>query len=213
VSTITYPDGLLLRSNGDTYVVVAGERQLISDPALLAEIDGSKDSNEVAAPVLEIETHELETVPLGPEFEARGLIEASRQDEVHSDMPRRYMSSTVRLSQEAGRLDGDTRTWTTQPWIGFTGGVYALLISGNEEIVHCTDVVSFGVDGFRIPFKRSDRTDHWVQAVPADAALKTVRLEIVHAHTPRNRVLDIIRQAQQAGQTLGEILNTLRFLG
>jgi hypothetical protein len=210
----TYPDGILLRSNDETFLVVAGERQLISDPALLAEINETpRDAELSPVPVLDVESPELATIPRGPDFEARGVIESSRQDEVRSDMPRRYMSSTVRLSQEGGRLDGDTRTWTRQPWVGYTGGVLVLLIGPNEEILHNTAVVQFGVDGFRIPFKRSDRTDHWVHGVPVEASRATARLEIVHTHAPKNRVLDIIREAQEVGKALSELLVTLRMLG
>jgi hypothetical protein len=208
----TYPDGVLLRSGDETYLVVAGERQLIQDQALLNEIDATPRDGESAVPVLEVTASELDSVPVGPEFEARGLIEASRQDEVRSDMPRRYMSSTVRLSQEGGRLDGDTRTWTTQPWMGYTGGVCVLLAGANGEILHCSEIVQFGVDGFRIPFKRSDRTDHWVQAVPADLALRTTRIEILHTHAPKSRVLQILKELRDTAQSLEETLRVLRLL-
>ncbi|WP_053227260.1 hypothetical protein [Solirubrobacter soli] len=208
----TYPDGVLLRSGDETYLVVAGERQLIQDETLLNEINAAPREGSGAVPVLNVDAGELDSIPVGPEFEARGLIEASRQDEVHSDMPRRYMSSTVRLSQEAGRLDGDTRTWTTQPWIGFTGGVCVLLAGANGEILHCSDVVQFGVDGFRIPFKRSDRTDHWVQAVPADVAQRTTRIEILHTHAPKVRILQIIQEIGQTVNAVDEALRILRLL-
>jgi hypothetical protein len=206
----TYPDGILLRSGDETYLVVAGERQLIQDETLLNEINAAPRGNESPVPVLEVDPGELDSVPVGPEFEARGLIEASREDEVHSDMPRRYMNSTVRLSQEAGRLDGDTRTWTRQPWVGFTAGVCVLLAGANGEILHCSDLVQFGVDGFRIPFKRSDRTDHWVQAVPAAVAMRATRIEILHTHAPKNRVQQIIQEIGQTVNAVDEVLRKLR---
>jgi hypothetical protein len=205
----TYPDGVLLRSGEDTYLVVAGERQLISDPDLLNEIHATPKEGSSAVPVLEVADGELGSVPLGPEFESRGLLEQSSENEVPSDMPRRYMNSTVRLSQEAGRLDGDTRTWTRQPWVGFTAGVCVLLVGANGEILHCTDIVRFGVDGFRIPFKRSDRTDHWVQGVPVDVAMRTARLEILHTHAPRTRLQDIIREVGQVIDAVDQIRRKL----
>ena len=127
-------------------------------------------------------------------------------------MPRRYMSSTVRLSQEAGRIDGDTRTWTTQPWFGFTAGVCVLLAGANGEILHSTEIVQFGVDGFRIPFKRSDRTDHWVQAVPVAVAMRTTRIEILHTHAPKTRLLQIIQEIGQTVNAIDEALKVLRVL-
>ena len=75
----TYPDGVLLRSGDETFLVVAGERQLIQDETMLTEIYATPRDGESPVPVLEVDPRELDSIPVGPEFESRGLIEASRQ--------------------------------------------------------------------------------------------------------------------------------------
>ncbi len=125
-------------------------------------------------------------------------------------MPRRYLSTHARLSQEAGRIDCTTRTWTRQPWVGFTGGATVLLGAGNGELVHNTDLLQFGVDGFRIPFKTWTRQDYWVQPVPRDVAMRTQVLEIVHTHAPKDRFFRTLEDIKRTATLVADIAEQIR---
>jgi hypothetical protein len=93
---VIYPAyGTLLRSNGEVYVMVSGDRQRISDPEAFSELTKVVEDSDVATTdvptMLTLSEEQLAAVPQGPDFVAEALIEATRQDEVTSNMPRRYM--------------------------------------------------------------------------------------------------------------------------
>jgi hypothetical protein len=196
-----YPDGTLLRGGGDQiYLIAAGQRRRVP-----------QDATEVGAGIAfpRLSERDLAAIPAGPALEV-ALEEYREQDEVISDMPRRYMSTNATLSQEAGRLDAWTRTWTRQPWFGFTGGVVVLFGDTNGEFIGNTDLHQFGVDGFRIPFKRWNREDWWSEAVAPDLAARTTRLEIVHVHAPRDRLFAFLEDLRTALGIVAEIAARLR---
>lgn len=202
----TYPDGTLLRGPGpEVYVIVNGMRHRIPDFG--TGMEGGRPDQAFAVP--QVADGELYTIPEGAALEA--VIQQSQgPDEVVSDMPRRYLESTATLSQEAARLDVWTRTWTRQPWLGFTGGVVVLFGAQNGEYIWNTDLQQFGVDGFRIPFKRWNREDWWFVDVPADVAGRTAALQIVHTHSLRDRFFAALEDIRRATQILVDIANNLR---
>jgi len=196
-----YPDGILVRgASEELFLITNGQRRALSN--------FTGEAAPAPAGALQLPDSELANIPQGPPLEL--AIEAEREDEVASDMPRRYMWTHVTLSQEAARIDGATRTWTRQPWFGYTGGVFVLLVSGNGEYVANTDLIQYGVDGFRVPFKRSDRQDYWAQSIAADAAARTVSLEIVHLHAPRERVFTALNDILAATRIMAEIVAQVR---
>jgi hypothetical protein len=213
MATIYYPDGTLVRGNGnEVYMIVGGERRLVSDFGLEANDEGTRsvsvDDFPTDLPALTPEM--LEALPVGePIIQLEGVVETERQDEVRSSMPRRYMWTRAVLSQEAGRLDCTTRTWTRQPWVGFTAGAMIMLADSNGEYLWSSGLVQFGVDGFRIPFKSSDRTDRWQQSVPQEVSRKATRIEIVHTHAPKNRLNDIIRETAQVSKDIAGIVQAI----
>jgi len=210
-----YPaDGTLLRANGEVYVMVSGERQRISDPEALSELTKVVEDSDVGTidvpTMLTLSEEQLAAVPQGPDFVAEALIEATRQDEVTSNMPRRYMWTRATVSQESGIVSATTRVWTTQPWVGFTGGAMLLLAGQNGEVIGYTNLIQIGVDGFRIPFMTSDRPVPWQQNLSPEVTRRTQHIEIVHTHAPKPRLEAILTQMRDAGKLIGEIAVAVR---
>lgn len=196
---ILYADGSLVQDASGTLYVIAGGRRYRA-----AEQPDVKSTTSIMP---ELSAGDLAFYPEGDGLALEATIEAEAETEVPSDMPRRYMWTHVTLSQEQARIDGTTRTWTRQPWIGFTGGVTVLLVDAANRVIATTDLEQFGVDGFRIPFKQSDRTDRWSQSVPADIAQRTVRLEILHNHAPRkDRWRQQLSEALQTAQDVAQVI-------
>lgn len=200
-----YPDGFLVRGEGtEIYILINGERRLVRD--FNQEVSSMGQSFTVP----QIPDQELQQIPEGSVLAA--AIEASQEDEVVSDMPRRYMSTNAWLSRESGRIDADTRIWTRQPWVGYTGGVMVLFGDANGEYLGRTDLHQFGVDGFRIPFKQWQRLDHWDEAVSRDISRRITRLAIKHTHAPRNRLIAIINEVTQTVKALDQLIDALKAL-
>lgn len=210
------PEGTVLRANGEIYVVLGGERQRVVDPEALRELGLGDQSGEEAAAattgdvgVLTLPGEEVERIPQGQDFSIQGVIQKYTENEVVSDSPRRYMATDARVSQENGRIDATTRTWTRQPWWGFTGGVCVLLGRGDGEIVHNTDLHwPLGVDGFRIG--RWTRQDYWTQYIPVDRSRQVQTLEIVHVHAPKNRFFERLEDIKRTAKYIADIAEQLR---
>lgn len=210
------PDGTLLRANGEVFVVVAGERQRISDPEALNELEPGGEAGVEASEatpggsgVLTLPAEEIERIPQGLDFEIQGLVQQYTETEVVSDSPRRYMATDARVSQENGRIDATTRTWTRQPWWGFTGGVCVLLGRADGEFVHNTDLHwPLGVDGFRIG--RWTRQDYWTQYIPVDMSRQVQSMEIVHVHAPKNRFFERLEEIKRAATLIADIADQAR---
>jgi hypothetical protein len=201
-----YPDGMLVQGPvSDLYIVVNRQLWRIDEP--LAR-DPALGTGNISIPRLS--ALELQGMERGATM--RALVEAEQEDEVVSDMPRRYMSTHAWLSQESGRIDADTRTWTMQPWLGYTLGVMVLFGGANGEYLGRTDLHQFGVDGFRIPFKQWQRLDHWDESVPFEISRGITTLVIKHTHAPKERLLDILNQIAQVGEALAPIITTIAAL-
>jgi len=199
----TYADGTLLKAPDNAlYYYVGGELLKIDDAPRAARAADLLEAFGVLP--TDVTAAELQVVPVGSM--PRGTLDEYQEDEVVSDRPRRYMATEAHLSQESGRIDAKTRTWTRQPAIGFTGGVAILFVGANEQILGNTDVHQFGVDGFRIPFKQWKRQDDWSEAVDPGVAQATVRLVILHSHKPKSRILAILSESAQIGRAIGDVI-------
>jgi hypothetical protein len=200
-----YQDGTVMRGpDNDLFVLVSGELCPVEDVPLPRDADSSAIIDAIGFVPPQLSAEQVAALPRGKAL--RGLLEDYREDEVVSDMPRRYMATHARLSQEEGRIDGTTRTWTRQPWFGFTGGVVILFVGANDEVIGNTDLHQFGVDGFRIPFKRWNREDHWAEGVDPGIAARVVRLEIQHTHAPKDRLMQALNDAVAAAKQIGEVV-------
>jgi hypothetical protein len=136
-------------------------------------------------------------------------LTAVEENEIQSDRARRYMRTQVQVTG-SGAVLAHTRTWTRQPFIGFTGGVDVFALDANDIILDHTGVHQFGVDGFRIPFKHSDRTVTWFDQLDQDILPQVAKLDIFHFHAPRDRFNDIADEIKSKG---GKVLDIVKFFG
>jgi hypothetical protein len=198
MATIYYPDGTLVRgSNGAVYTFMEGRPRAVTGPLVVGR-NGEDISKKYLESLPRLEEQLLEEGPLLEAVMLESGLEVVQQDELQSDMPRRYMRTRAALAQGARRIDCETETWTRQPWFGFTGGVIVFLATGEQDqggqYLWRSELQQFGVDGFRIPFKRSRRIDTWSQDVPAEVAQQATQIRIAHTHAPRDRAQQQIEE-------------------
>jgi hypothetical protein len=91
------------------------------------------------------------------------------------------MRSTVAISAE-GRIDGQTRIESSDPQQGFTGGVEVLLLDRSFNVLHHTNLRTYGVDA------NSARTVNWHETVPPTAVNKVRTVVLHHSHDPKVRL-------------------------
>ena len=165
--------------------------------------------------VFTLAEEDLRAIPEGPDFEAEAVIlKSSPAEELASDRSRRYMQTTLRLSPDVGAITGTTRTWTMQPWIGFTGAIKILLARPDGQYLAETPAMQYGVDGFRYePFLHSDRSEPWTQFLSPEVTRQVqseAQIEIVHAHKSKYRLDEQMKKMETVGKTVAAIAAVLR---
>ena len=106
-----------------------------------------------------------------------------------------YMETSFALESD-GTLNAVTKTWTTVKFAGFTGGVIITLTNADGIPIWATDQQTYGVDGTKIPRKKSSRTENWQAQVPPEILSQVKGYAILQEHTPRTRVLDWITSSE-----------------
>ncbi len=96
-----------------------------------------------------------------------------------------HMESDATLDLTSGKLDVNTKTWDTDPAIGFTGAVQVGVWDSGGNLLWTSGVHTFGVDSpavaaLSLGSKKSSREDSWSETAPADILSKAVKLEIRH---------------------------------
>ncbi len=90
------------------------------------------------------------------------------------------MRTSITVSNN-GRVDGKTKIKSAEALRGFTGGVEVLLTDRSGNILHQTNLRTYGVNA------NSERTKNWSETVSADVINKTRRVAIKHSYEPKNR--------------------------
>jgi hypothetical protein len=96
------------------------------------------------------------------------------------------MKTWVVVSKD-GRLDGKTNIKTSEAMRGFTGGVEVVLTDRAGNILHQTQLRTYGVNGTAMGGK-SERTVNWNETVPADALNKVSAVVVHHSYEPKVRL-------------------------
>lgn len=112
----------------------------------------------------------------------------------------KHMETVVTLT-EGGQLNAQTTTWTTWKAKGFTGGVIVVALDAKENILHQSQIHSFGVDGEWIG--RSRRTDLWQETMDPSKLNNVKYLKVLHFHHGKNRLINIVR-------TVGELYEEIK---
>jgi hypothetical protein len=130
--------------------------------------------------------------PIPPPATPPPIVSADTDDEQVG--PGFRMQTSVKLVKATGLLDGVTHTWSTNDFLGFTGGVQVWLLDSNGVLIQETDLRTFGVDGRDVPFTQNNRLDNWSQSFDPASVAGVVTLQIVHGHFPVDRFeLDIAK--------------------
>lgn len=146
-------------------------------PALaLSKIDSAHTTTLSPLPQKSITIAQIATFP----------VQGIQKDDV---VRKGYMETSFALESN-GTLNAVTKTWTDVKLAGFTGGVIIALTNADGIQIWTTEEQVYGVDGTRIPRKKSSRTENWQAQVPPEILSATKGYAIIQHHTPRNRVLD-----------------------
>jgi hypothetical protein len=114
-------------------------------------------------------------------------MQGEREDQIATGISTGNMKTRFTVDSN-GNLSANTRTWTNDLFIGFTGGVFIGITDSFETIIWKTDMTSYGVDGKLIG--RSDRTEVWNAVVPPSIFKRARGYVIVHEHTPKFPIAD-----------------------
>lgn len=96
------------------------------------------------------------------------------------------METDVTVSKN-GRIDGKTKTKSSEAARGFTGGVEVLLTDRAGNILHQTKLRTYGVNGTAMG-GQSSRTENWNETVAPDALNKVSAVVIHHSYEPKVRL-------------------------
>lgn len=86
-----------------------------------------------------------------------------------------------------GRIDGKTKTKSSEAARGFTGGVEVLLTDRAGNILHQTTLRTYGVNGTAMG-GQSSRTENWNETVAPAALNKVSAVVIHHSYEPKVRL-------------------------
>jgi hypothetical protein len=96
-----------------------------------------------------------------------------------------HMESEATLHLTSGKLDVNTKTWDTDPVVGFTGAVQVGVWDSGGSLLWTSAIHTFGVDSPSVAAlsfgsKQSSREDQWSETAPAGILSQAVKLEIRH---------------------------------
>lgn len=122
-----------------------------------------------------------------------------------------YMQSDVTLSQapSGGLIYAKTVIWTKNKFDGFTGGVEVVLLDERENVLYVSQLHKYGVNGKYIPGAPSSRTETWSDAVPTEVMAQAKKIAIVHRHTPKNRLMDFLKDLKQVVEYVKPVIQAL----
>lgn len=98
-----------------------------------------------------------------------------------------WVMKTSVVVSNSGRLDGKTNIKSSEAARGFTGGVEVVLTDRAGNILHQTQLRTYGVNGTAMGGK-SERTVNWNETVPADALNQVSAVVIHHSYEPKVRL-------------------------
>lgn len=106
-----------------------------------------------------------------------------------------WMKTEITISS-TGRIDGETKTWSTEALRGFTGGVMVFLYDADGNVLHSTKLRKYGVNGTTMG-PPDNRKDLWNEPVDPAVVVKTKKYAIVHKHSPTDRQDEFLEKAKK----------------
>jgi hypothetical protein len=115
---------------------------------------------------------------LRPEYPIRG----NREQNIYTGYSGHHMQTNFQLSSD-GTLSGTTRTWSNNELTGFHGAVAVTFLDANGQALYVAHK-EYGVDCAGFWCGADDRTEAWVEQVPAAVLPKIRGYLIEHRHNP-----------------------------
>ena len=106
----------------------------------------------------------------------------------------RFMATNVRISRNEGRIDGTTRTRTTNFWVGYHGAVAVRYLNTNGDTIGISTAQRYGVDGLVVAFNPHDITMSWSDEIPPQVAKRIASVEIIHTVSPKPDLIGILQR-------------------
>ncbi len=97
-----------------------------------------------------------------------------------------HMASVVSVD-EHGLIQGATTLSNYNNFLGFTGGLFVVVVDAASQPIFTTDVRKWGVNSAFFK-KKVERTATWSEQIPADKLAKAASIAVVQQHTPTYRV-------------------------
>jgi hypothetical protein len=135
-------------------------------------------------------------------------LTGEREDEVRSKC---YMHTKITISNNGGgngSIKGETKTWTSSKFRGFTGGVEVALLDQNKNVLYVTELQKYGVNGRALPGD-SNRTETWQETLPQGVVDKVYSYAIHQRHTPTDRLKDLINKVTNTYNDIKPIIDVL----
>lgn len=109
-----------------------------------------------------------------------------------------WMKTRIKISS-TGRIDGETRTWSSECARGFTGGVVVYLMDEYGNNLYNTPMHKYGVNGECLGDPH-DRKEVWSDPVPQDVLNKVRNVAITHLRKPTDRWDDFLEKAKKVAE-------------
>ena len=120
----------------------------------------------------------------------------------------RYMDSTATWDPTTNQVKGQTHIYVHHALSGFTGGLSATLNDKDGHALAILPQISWGVDGTKVFWSHSSRTEHWSFAVSPNLASKVASITLINSLAPHNRMGAILKEIGDVFQEVTKILES-----
>jgi hypothetical protein len=163
-----------------------GELLRVTTPSTRYRVGQAVDMNSKATA--------LAITPFPAEYDKRSTIHGDSTWKMHT---------WISVSKE-GVIDGKTLITSSNPTLGFTGGVEVLLLDRSLNLLHQTSLRTYGVQ------LNSSRTINWHETAPLAAANKVRAVVIHHSYDPKVRLAAGLEWLNDNAGDVSEVLTCIR---
>lgn len=165
--------------------------------------NGSDSSQRIHVPLLKGESQQFlngQEVWVNPVERKVMLVKFPVQSEHKDNIGNaHWMDTSVTVSnpasQDTGRIDGSTHTWSKEALRGFEGGVMVFLLDDQKNVLYSTPLHKYGVNGEAMG--NNDRHDTWKETgISKDIIDNTRSVAIVHLDAPTSHWNDFVAKAK-----------------
>ena len=192
---------VVAQSDGQSYLIENGKRQLVSGPAALFAAGITPDGVET---VYELPDDVLEKFPLAEQIHADLAAGAHNVDSGDVFLGAgHYMHTWGSVDGGSGQIAMQTRTRTVTWFGGYHGAVTLIFTDANNAPVYQTQSHRYGVDGTMIG--KSDLTVAWWENMGADKAARATGVSIFQTWDP-DSFQTILNKWVQAGKSIIDLI-------